>query len=276
LKNQLSEVLTDAINHSLGSVYTMLPGVVESYDYRLQKAVVRVSINKVIRKGETISPPKIFEVPVVWPHTKNAIIHLPLASGDRVMVVFSCRSLELWLNSRRRQSDPGDFRKFDMSDAVAIPGLFPFSLAADVENGDDLLIQHRRATVRLKANSAIEIHQKLTGSIVKIDAWGNITATTLLSANINATVCTVDCQAATVTTKTASMKAVFVDFSAVTVTGIVLGAFNGAVVGLTSLFLGDNTITVAPGVVDVRTFLFKLHGDLSVDGNITATGTITP
>ena len=272
----LSEVLTEAINHMMGGVYTMLPGVVESYDFKAQKAIVRPSISKVIRAGETITPPAIFEVPVIWPRTANAIIHLPLAPGDRVMVIFSCRSLELWLNNAAALSDPGDFRKFDLNDAVAVPGFYPFALQSPAENGQDLLIQHKLATVRLRQDSSIEVEQKASKAMIRIDPAGNVTVDTPVSASVRALSCAVECTAATVVTETADVKALAVTFAAVTVIANVTGVFQGTVLGVANLTVAGNTITAAPGVLDVFTPVLTLHGNLAVNGNINATGTITP
>ncbi len=65
-------------------------------------------------------------LPIVYPRSKYSRIYFRLDPGSKVMLVFSTFSLEKWLQGDGETTvDPQDVRKHDLSDAVAIPGLYP-------------------------------------------------------------------------------------------------------------------------------------------------------
>lgn len=55
-----------------------------------------------------------------------------MKAGDGVLLVFSQRSIENWLDGSK--GSPDDPRMFDLSDAFAIPSCNTKSPAADAEN----------------------------------------------------------------------------------------------------------------------------------------------
>lgn len=129
----LAEVLTAAIDSRLGLLHTALPGRVESYDAASQKATVKPLIQNVELPDEGAEIldvlPVLHDVPVVFPRTAGFFLSLPVAKGDLVLLVFLERSADLWLHSQGGDTNPVDPRRHDLSDAVAIPGLFPFPRA---------------------------------------------------------------------------------------------------------------------------------------------------
>lgn len=75
--------------------------------------------------GQAVSVPVIPNVPVVWPGAGGYRLTFPIAAGDIVLLVFSDRSLDLWLE-KGGEVDPEDPRRHALSDAIAIPGLRSF------------------------------------------------------------------------------------------------------------------------------------------------------
>jgi len=152
----LNQAIETAVKFQLGLINTCLPGRVETYDYKTQKATVTPLIKKKYKDG-TVSPmPIISAVPVIFPRTKTSMIHFPLVQGDGVLLVFSQRSLETWL-FKGGESEPGDPRKFDLTDAIAIPGLWDFTAATLAENNDDFIIVHNSEKIIIKKDGNIEI-----------------------------------------------------------------------------------------------------------------------
>lgn len=117
----LEEVLDDAIQDALLSVYTNMPGIVESYDPAKQTITARPAIKRTGADGVVSDRPLIENVPVIFPRGKKSSQTWPLAKGDPVTLVFSMRSLDVW-KSKGGAVDPQDFRKFHITDAMAIPG----------------------------------------------------------------------------------------------------------------------------------------------------------
>jgi len=116
------EVIRVAVDNALNEMHTCLPAIIESFDATTQTAKVNPSIRRIVYNGDKIVIPPIINVPVVFPSSGGYSITFPVAAGDEVLLVFSERSIDMWLQSGGVQ-DPLDRRKHDYSDAVAIIGL---------------------------------------------------------------------------------------------------------------------------------------------------------
>lgn len=140
------QILELAIEKRLLDLHVSLPAAVEKYDGK--KADVRILIKRELIDGTDFELPVITNVPVVWPRTAKAEIHLPLAAGDTGTLLFCERSLDTWL-VQGGCINPKDFRKHDLSDAQFIPGLKPFSeeTAYDPER---LVIKHDQTVMSMK------------------------------------------------------------------------------------------------------------------------------
>ena len=152
--------LTDAIRQSilyqLGTIHTALPAAIIDYDYTVQKASVQPLLNKVWTNALPEPMPVLENVPVIFPSSGGASLTFPVNTGDTVLLVFIERSIDLWL-TQGGQVSPDDPRKFDLSDAVAIPGLFPFSISSKATNNTDLLLSYNGSYLRIKESGDIVI-----------------------------------------------------------------------------------------------------------------------
>ena len=108
-----------------------LPGRVERYDADSCRASVQLLILEGYQDedGErrTEPLPVITDVPVQFPGAGAIRIKWPIAIGDFVTVFFASRAVGEWLESTGGLIDPVDDRDHDLSDALAVPGLLPFS-----------------------------------------------------------------------------------------------------------------------------------------------------
>ena len=152
----LTKVLKSATNVQLNQIHTCLPGVIEKYEYTTQKATVKPLIKKVYRDGQVSSLPIIVEVPVVWPRSSNASLTFPVNNGDYVLLLFAERSIERFLE-QGGEREPGDSRKFDLTDAIAIPGLYPFSEESRADNNEDVLLIYNDTSVRITQDGNFEV-----------------------------------------------------------------------------------------------------------------------
>lgn len=160
----LAEVIAGAVGARLAELNVAIPASVQSYDRATQKASVKPLIRSVLTDSDGTrvaeGRPIINDVPVVFPGAGAYSITFPLAAGDTVLLVFSQASLDKWLSSGG-EVDPLDPRRFALSDAIAIPGLRPFS--APVEGTDDtaMVIQsggeiHAGGTQQLALKSDVD------------------------------------------------------------------------------------------------------------------------
>jgi hypothetical protein len=127
----LEEVIRTAIRAALGQVHVCLPASVLSYDRTTQKATVQPAIRaryRDVASGALLSylPPPIPNVPVVWPAATGSSLTMDLVQGDWVTLVVAERSTDEWRSTGRTDNLAQDLRRFDWSDARAVPGGLPF------------------------------------------------------------------------------------------------------------------------------------------------------
>lgn len=154
----LTDVLKKAIDQTLCNVHTSMPGTIESYDSATGLASVKPSLKrKYTGEAESIEYPVISGVPVIFPRVADACLRLPIAKGDKVLLIFAERSLDLWLEKGGIVS-PEDPAKFGLKDAVAIPGLFP-KVDPPSPNGVDtsLEIAVGASWIEIKTDGSIHI-----------------------------------------------------------------------------------------------------------------------
>jgi hypothetical protein len=160
----LPSAIRQAVLYNLNNVHTALPASVISYDYTVQKATVQPLLNKVWFDGTVTPMPVLENVPVIFPKSGGASLTFPVNPGDTCLLLFIERSTDLWL-TQGGQVSPDDPRKFDLSDGVAIMGLFPFSQNSLADNNTDLLLTYQRSSFRIKQNGAIVIQTSDTVAI---------------------------------------------------------------------------------------------------------------
>lgn len=127
MRRQFSDTIKFAFDSLISNIHTALPGRIETYEALRKKVSVKPLIKKKFKDGTVLSFPVINNVPVVFPGTRKSVIQYPLEKGDGCLIIFSERSLERYLSSVTEEVEPQDSRKFSISDAVCIPGLFPFN-----------------------------------------------------------------------------------------------------------------------------------------------------
>jgi len=143
-----TDVIRQAISYELTGIHTCLPASIVSYDYTKQKATVQPLLKKpYVTGGESL--PEIPNVPVIFPKGGGFSMHFPLNAGDVVLLLFSERSIDQWLN-RGGEILPLDPRKFDLSDAIAIPGLMPFSETSPAEDNTNFTLKIGSGTIKVQ------------------------------------------------------------------------------------------------------------------------------
>lgn len=121
----LTELLRLALNEGLANFNTAMPGTVEKFDSVTGLADIRPGFKRLYRDDATPRDmPVIGSVPVIFPGTEKAFIKFPIKKGDTVLLVFAQRSIDQWLE-KGGQVDPLFDGRFQLADAVAIPGLMP-------------------------------------------------------------------------------------------------------------------------------------------------------
>jgi len=156
--------MRQAVLFQLYDVHTALPGQIISYDHTTQKATIQPCLKKSYLDGTTQEMPILNNVPVIFPRAGGASLTFPVLPGDTCLLLFVERSTDLW-KSVGGVVAPNDPRKFDLSDAVAIMGLMPFTENSLSENNEDVLLTYKSSNIRIKASGEIQIETASTVAI---------------------------------------------------------------------------------------------------------------
>ena len=162
------ELISGLVDYALADVHVAIPAIVETYDATRQAVSVQPAIRRAYDDEEgtrTVEQlPIITDVPVIFPGAAGYRMTMPIAQGDTVMLLFSEASMERWLTvaGRQGEGDPVDDRRFDLSDAVAIPGLRTFTDALSDAPTDRMslgydggaTVEFHQSEIRLGSNSA--------------------------------------------------------------------------------------------------------------------------
>lgn len=155
----LAEVLKDFVEYRLSALHVCLPGYVESYDVAKQTCSVKLAVKNVLKVAggeEALDFPVIPDVPLAHPRAGGWFLHMPITSGDSVLVVFAERSLDQW-RSLGGVQDPLDLRKHALPDAIAVPlNLYPDASA---------LVGLAAGSLSLGRQGGSSVHVKPTGAV---------------------------------------------------------------------------------------------------------------
>lgn len=157
-KPSSSDLLAMAGQAALGKVNVALPASVLSYDRDTQKAVVQVAVCYRVRDADGTESqrcrPPAANVPVLW-----LGVSWDLEAGDTGLVVVCDRAINVWKSTGNSATEPADPRRFDISDAVFLPGLRSFAdpLPAEaVEEGAVVLWDRGTGDLRLGSAAATD------------------------------------------------------------------------------------------------------------------------
>lgn len=145
-KPTLSQTISAFLRYEIEDINIALPARVLEYSNEFQKVTVQPLLKERYRDDSSTATdkdqfgevsadmPPIVGVPVIFPSANNGCINWPIRKGDIVQLLFNQRSLDLWLHTDDAKFNPQtlnteDNRTHDYSDAVAIPGLYPFKRA---------------------------------------------------------------------------------------------------------------------------------------------------
>jgi hypothetical protein len=165
MNDSIEEAIQQAIWGELaGKFHTAIPGKVSKYDPSGPSVEVQPVVKKVMYNKETLSFPTIVSVPVVFPRTNKFHLSFPIEKDDMVLLLFAERSIEEFLQTGI-ESTPQNTRKFSITDAIAIPGLFGFKKGSQIVSGNKMELVFKDTSfvsdgskVEITTNSTIELN----------------------------------------------------------------------------------------------------------------------
>jgi hypothetical protein len=158
-----------------------MPGVIEEYDFKAQKASVKIDMHELLDDSSSIDYPVITDVPIIFPRSGRASFTMPVLRGDSCLVFFLDRDISNWLIGTDSKK-PNSRRRHSLNDAVAIMGLNPFSKPSPAKNNTDVLLTYAGTEIALKPDGKIDIHSSKEITIKAENILVNCT-----NAKVNAT-----------------------------------------------------------------------------------------
>lgn len=167
------------IHSEMMDVNTCIRGVVVAYANGL--ATVRPSASKLFADGDSLPFPDIPNVPVRWPSFNGGLCGMkgPIRAGDEVLILFD----------QQASDGTDDMRRFDLSDAYAIP-------AANTSGGqssdnESMVMWFGDAYIRLTADGKLEINAPggtaITSPDTTVSGTTTIAGLTTLDGGFNST-----------------------------------------------------------------------------------------
>ena len=128
----LGELLVETSDFTLGRIHVSMPATIVAYNPALQTCTVKPCISGRYADAELeiLVPfplPTISNVPVRFPSGTGFAITWPLIPGDTVHLIIADRSMDEWKSTGAPENIPQDIRRFDLTDAIAVPGLRPLT-----------------------------------------------------------------------------------------------------------------------------------------------------
>ena len=152
-----AEIINDLMQKISNSIRVAMPASVESYDFKTQKADIKIDMQELYQNETSLDYPVLSGVPVIFPRCGGASITMPIVRGDTCLVMFLDRDSTSWLLGGKN-TKPKSMRSHHLSDAVAIMGLSPFTSKSPAKNNTDMLISFDGSFITLKPKGTIDIH----------------------------------------------------------------------------------------------------------------------
>lgn len=154
-----------------------MPGVIVDYNPTKRTASVQPSILRA-RLGEDdqriATPlPILLDVPVIMFGTAKVRVKLTLTKGDPVLLLFMGVSLDRW-KKLGTGVDPGDDRRHDYNDAIAIPGCIDPAHASE----DAVVLEFTSTEIRAGGTEPLVTRAEFLGHGHPVIATGAVTPTT--------------------------------------------------------------------------------------------------
>ena len=179
--NDNEEALRAALQGWQASMWTALPGIIESFDAEKLTCSVAPAIQARVRAADGsfqwVSLPLLVDCPVIFPNGGDFVITFPVRAGDECLVIFSSRCIDAWWQSAGIQVQ-AELRMHDLSDGFVLvgPRSQPSILAgqpAVSTNSTQLRTKDGSAYIELAPGGVVNIKAPggvhVTGAIVATD-----------------------------------------------------------------------------------------------------------
>ena len=172
------EALRAVLDGRQATIWTALPGIIDSFNASKLTAVVQPTIQYQYRDPtgmiKPVTLPQCLDVPVQFIGGGGNVLTFQPSEGDECLLVFAQRCIDAWWQSGGVQPQ-AEFRMHDPSDGFCIPGFYsvPRVFADLLATGAELRSADRARRITLLNSGAIEMVNP-NGSLI-LGADGSVT-----------------------------------------------------------------------------------------------------
>lgn len=147
--NSFVAAMKETINKKIAEIHTAMPGIIQSYDPNKNLANIEPAL-KVDIEGTKIKFPIITGVPVIFPCGMGGEVSItwPIQKGDNCLLIFAESQIDEWLLNIE-SDDISDVRRFDLTDAICIPGLCKSGYKSLKSNPKHLTIKYKDNFIKM-------------------------------------------------------------------------------------------------------------------------------
>lgn len=156
MNSELVNRIKETAQKAAEDIHTAVPGEIVSYDPAKGQATVKPVMKYTTKGGNILDYPQITGVPVVFQQHmgQKATIGFPVKPGDGCLLVISEQSLDFWMYGQ----ETGTNLKFDLTNAICIPGLFApaNSVVAEACEQDAIIVDVSGTRLTIKSDGLIQ------------------------------------------------------------------------------------------------------------------------
>jgi len=153
MMQEFVQQIENTVREATYDIHTALPGTISAFDPASGMATVKPEGTVAMKNGKRLRYPSIVKVPVVFPRGQDTVIAYPVKPGDGCLIIVCENDMKPWMShGKETESD----MKFDLTNAVCIPGLF--------SEGDE-------AVKKAVEENAVIIKNKMMEMMIKEDEF---------------------------------------------------------------------------------------------------------
>jgi len=175
MRQEFVEEIENTAKDTVNGIHTALPGKIVSVDTEKGTASIQPVGKFVLSDGRKLDYPMLTEVPLVFPLCQQGQIGIayPVKKDDCCLVILSEIELDEW----RNEAEAEGTLRFDLTNAIAIPGLYnkKNEMLAKAMEEDAIVLETPAVEVMIsKKEAKVTVGQvKMSVSESGIAAWGD-------------------------------------------------------------------------------------------------------
>jgi hypothetical protein len=142
MQQEFAHEIKNTVTEILHEIHTAIPGKIVKYNPAKCEAEILPYGKFKKPTGEWLDYPRLNHIPILFPQScgQDLTVVYPVNPGDECLIIMQEQTLDVWRGEGA--SSDNDLR-FDLTNAVAIMGLFakPQALAQEAQDDDKLIIQ---------------------------------------------------------------------------------------------------------------------------------------